>query len=283
MFNVMGTGIADVINRNLTGLTANIEITGGSTENLLLVDNGTVELALSASDALYMAVHGLGAFEGRPVSNVRGVMGGQLAILQVYVLADSPIYTFEDLRGKRISLGPPGSVGNDGMRIILEAYGMEMGVDWTPEFLSHSDGASALVDGHVQAVIQITGIPNAAIASAASSRPIRFLSFDDATLDKFLEKYPFYVRATLPSSRYPQVAEDTPNVFASTSILVTNKDMSEDVIYNIAKVIHEHNADLIAVFHEFSQWRPETAARGLDSVEMHPGSVKFFRSIGAMQ
>jgi len=105
-FSIIGTAMADVLNRNIPDLSANIEITGGSGENLLLADQGTVELAMAASDVLYNAVNGTASFEGKQIHNVQWLMGGHLTTTQVYVLKDSPYYTLDDLKGKKIATGP---------------------------------------------------------------------------------------------------------------------------------------------------------------------------------
>ena len=103
-FSIIGTAMADIINKNVPGVSANIEITGGSSENILLAENGNVELAMTASDVLALALNGEGSFEGKqvPEGELMGVMGGHLTTLQVYVLKDGPIQSYADLKGKKV-------------------------------------------------------------------------------------------------------------------------------------------------------------------------------------
>ena len=78
-----------IINKNVPGVSANIEITGGSSENILLAENGNVELAMTASDVLALALEGKGSFEGKqvPKEDILGVMGGHLTTMQVYAVS----------------------------------------------------------------------------------------------------------------------------------------------------------------------------------------------------
>ena len=57
--------MSDIINKNDPNVSANIEITGGSSENILLAKNKNVELAMTASDVLALALEGKGSFEGK--------------------------------------------------------------------------------------------------------------------------------------------------------------------------------------------------------------------------
>ena len=280
-FSILGTAMADVINRNMEGVHANIEITGGSSENILLVDRDVMELALAASDVMFLAVHGQGSFEGNQVSNVRGVMGGHPATFQVYVLAESDIHTFHDLRGRRISLGPPGSVGIDTMIMVMRAHGYEMNRDWTPEFLSHSDGSQALTDRIVDAVVVVTTVPFGPITSAAAQRPVRLLDLDPQIQRSLLAEHPFFVAATVPAGTYTGQNVAVNYTFAASAIMIANASVSEDLVYNLIRTIHANNDVLTRAFPWASYWTIDNMTRGLEGVvEMHPGALRYLRSLG---
>ena len=134
-FSIIGTAMSDIINKNDPNVSANIEITGGSSENILLARNKNVELAMTASDVLALALEGKGSFEGKKIEkdDLRGVMGGHMTTLQVYTLRDGKIKSFKDLKGKKIAVGPAGSVAGDAMKTIMDAYGYEINKDWKPE------------------------------------------------------------------------------------------------------------------------------------------------------
>lgn len=279
--SIIGTAMSDVINKNLDYLAANIEITGGNAENLILTDNNTVDLGLSSADSLYLAKNGMGSFEGKSIDNVRGVMGGHVVTMQVYVLADSDIYSFHDLKGKKISIGSTGSQGNDAMNFVMQFLGYEINKDWTPEYLSHADGAEALLDGNVDAVAIISTLPTSAVSSAAASKNIRILEFDEEEqLDRFCEEYPFYQKASIPEGIYPNVPE-IKKTFACPSIMVCHKDTPDQVVYDVMDVLYANTGVLAAAYEKCDEWIPENATSGLEGIiEMHPGAQKYIDDKG---
>jgi TRAP transporter TAXI family solute receptor len=279
-FSVIGTAMTDVINRNVPGVSANIEITGGSTENIILASGNTVELSLTASDIMYMALNNLGSFKDKPIGGIKGVMGGMMNTMQVYTLADGPIKTMADLRGKKISVGPPGSVGNDVMRILLDAYGMEMNKDWTAEHFSHGDAAEALVDGNVDAVCIFTIVPCSPIMTAAASKPVRVLDLGDAEFAQIMENHKFFTKSSLPANSYTGQTDAVKNALGSATIMICHESMPDDLVYNAVKALYTHNADLVKAYPQCSEWIPDNAYRGMDGLELHPGAVKYLKEIG---
>ena len=279
-FSIVGTAMADVINKNVPSVSANIEITGGSSENILLAAGNNVEIAMTASDVMFLALNGEGSFEGKKVDNLKGIMGGIMNTMQIYTLRDGPIKKMEDLRGKKISVGPPGSVGNDGMRIILEAYGMEINKDWTPEYLSHGDGAEALTDGNVDAVCIMTIAPAGAVSTAAASKPLRLLDISDEKMREILEKNKFYIHSSVPAGIYKGQDEAVANAIGSATLLVCNESLSEDLVYQITKALYANTAELVKAYPQCSEFVPENAHRGMTGLELHSGAAKYLKEIG---
>lgn len=279
-FSIVGTAMADIINKNIPGVSANIEITGGSSENILLAAAENVEIAFTASDVMFLALNGKGSFEGKNVDGIMGIMGGIMNTMQVYTLRDGPIKTMEDLRGKRISVGPPGSVGNDAMRIILEAYGMEITRDWTPEFLAHGDGAEALTDGNVDAVCIFTIAPASAVSTAAAAKPLRLLNIEDAKMALILKNNPFYIQSSVPAGVYKGQDEEVKNALGSASMLICHRSIPEDLVYQTTKALYNNTSELVKAYPQCAEFVPENAYRGMTGLELHPGALKYLKEIG---
>ena len=285
-FSIIGTAMSDIINKNLTGVSANIEITGGSSENLLLAEKGDVELAMAASDVLALALEGKGSFEGKKISkdSIKGVMGGHLTTLQVYTLKEGGILSFSDLKGKKIAVGPAGSVAGDAMKAVMDAYGYEINKDWTPEYLAHGDGAEALTDGNVDAVCIMSTLPASPVATAAASKELRLLDIDEEPYEKILKDCPYYLPASIEANVYN--GQDTPveHSIGSASIMVASSEMSEEDIYQIVKALFEHNDSLVAAYPQCTEWSVENATRGMEGlIDMHPGALRYLKEIGAMK
>ncbi|WP_304160432.1 TAXI family TRAP transporter solute-binding subunit [Fusobacterium ulcerans] len=284
-FSIIGTAMSDIINKNDSNVSANIEITGGSSENILLARNKNVELAMTASDVLALALEGKGSFEGKKIDkdDLRGVMGGHMTTLQVYTLRDGKIKSFKDLKGKKIAVGPAGSVAGDAMKTIMDAYGYEINKDWKPEYLSHGDGAEALTDGNVDAVCIMSTLPASPVTTAAASRPIRLLGLEKEYFDKIMTECPYYIPAKIAANVYNGQDEEIEYTFGSASILITYRDMPEEDIYNMAKALFENNELLVAAYPQCNEWNIENATRGLEGlVEMHPGVIKYLKEKGIM-
>lgn len=285
-FSIIGTAMSDIINKNMPGTSANIEITGGSSENLLLADKGNVELAMAASDVLALALEGKGSFEGKKISkdSIKGVMGGHLTTLQVYTIKNGDIKSFHDLKEKKIAVGPAGSVAGDAMKAVMDAYGYEINKDWIPEYLAHGDGAEALTDGNVDAVCIMSTLPASPVATAAASKELRLLDLDKEQYEKILKDCPYYLPASIEANVYH--GQDTPveRSIGSASIMVASSKMSEEDVYQIVKAVFENNDTLVAAYPQCTEWSVENVTRGLSGlIEMHPGTIKYLKEIGAMK
>ncbi|MDR3258779.1 MAG: TAXI family TRAP transporter solute-binding subunit [Fusobacteriaceae bacterium] len=285
-FSIIGTAMSDIINKNVPEISANIEITGGSSENILLGANKNVELTMSASDVLYLALEGKGSFEGKKIEKdaLKGIMGGHMTILQIYTLKDGPIKSYKDLKGKKIAIGPAGSVAGDATKTIMDAYGYQINKDWTPEYLSHGDAAEALTDGNIDAVCIMSTLPASPVATAAATKPIRLLSLDKEQYDLIIKNCPYYIPATIPANVYTGQDEAVDYTFGSVSFLLAHKDVSEDEVYKISKALYENNAALVAAYPQCDEWNLKNATRGLSGlVEMHPGALKYLKEVGAVK
>ncbi len=120
-----------MINSHIEGASAVAEVTGASVENMGLVWRGDSDIAFALADTVYQAYHGTGDFEGRQLDNIRALASVYPNAVQLVTLADSGIESLEDLRGKRVSVGAPGSGTELNARAVLEANGISYD-DFTP-------------------------------------------------------------------------------------------------------------------------------------------------------
>lgn len=282
--HIIGSAMSKIIREEFPYIRIAAEVTGGSPDNLRLAETGKVQFGLSTADAVHDSYNGAGQFGfTKPNKNLRGVVSGYPAICQVYTLIKNDIKEISDLRGKKISLGAVGSIGNSIMPIILEEYGLKMKKDWYPEFLGHADGAGALADGHVDAVIIVGSTPIAAVMSISTTHDIRILSIDQGKLNAILAPRPFWKPWTIPPGIYRKV--DYPvNTFLVAHMLFADKNVPEEIIYNITKAILE-NTDKLAKIHKvagsFNAKDVKMAIEGV--VPFHPGAEKYLKEKGILK
>jgi TRAP transporter TAXI family solute receptor len=108
LFYVIGAGVSELVNNHMPDATASAEFTGASVENVRRIAAGQMEMGFSSSGTLYEASQGQGPFDqAQPIAAIAYLYP---AVLQIATTADSGIANMEDLAGKRVNLGPPGSI-----------------------------------------------------------------------------------------------------------------------------------------------------------------------------
>lgn len=280
----LGAAMASVVSAEYPQIDITIEATGGSPENIRLVGTGAVELGMTTSDLAYHALHGLEPYD-EPITDFRGLIAGHENLWQLYALRSSGISSIEDLRGKTVSLGQPGSIGNSVGRDVLEAHGLIMNEDWTPEYLSHGNGPGALRDGRVDAVLQISNAGVAAVADITSTHgeDVVFLNPDPDILADLLEQYPYWTPGVIPGGVYPGHDEDIPGTFALKTILIAATSLPDETAYAITKALLE-NTEALARGHALARfWTADNAVAGIDGIlDFHPGAEAYLREQGLL-
>lgn len=278
----LGAAMSALIGKHYPQLNINTEVTGGTVDNLNLLKNKKVDLALSTNDQAYLASQGQGPFDGNKIENFKGMLGGHIIIWQLYTLKKTGITSIADLKGKRISLGAAGSIGNDIGPIVFEAHGLKSD-DWRPEYIGHGDGPGALKDGRVDAVLIISSAPTAALTDITSTDGdnVVFINPDPAVLDKLIEKYPYWSRSEIPGGAYRGVDQTMEGTFGVSTILVAADSVDDATVYAITKTLIENQAELAAAHALGKEWTDKTATRGIKGViPFHPGAEKYLTEKG---
>ncbi len=271
LFYVIGAGVAETLNKHLDDTTARAEVTGASVENNHRVAAGQMTLGLSSSSTLYEAQHGEGPFKSSGSLDVAGIAYLYPAVLQVATIDGTGVSSFEDLKGKRVSMGPPGSNAAVIATRLLQEYGV-FG-DITPRFLSYTEGVKALVNGQVDATVVLAGAPTSALIDLDSQKNMKLLSADVAKLDSMIQKYPFYQVAQLKPDTYPDLKESVV-VINDPAILFTSGKEDQSKIYDITQTIFANLDELSQVHPQAKNIQLKTAPN--TPVALHPGAKKFY-------
>jgi TRAP transporter TAXI family solute receptor len=278
MSNIWNTKIKDM---NVTAQT-----TGGSVENVRLINKKDVELALAQSDTLDQAWNATESFkpkEGEKPAPLRGMSAIATMfpeIVQIVVRADGPIKTFPDLKGKKVGVGAPGSGTEASYRQTLEAYGMKR-EDVNSQYLSFAESAEAFKDKHIDGFYVIAGIPVSAIMDVSMQNEVRILPLPADISAKLIQKYPFLAAAKIPANTYRGQTEDVPTV-AVNSVLIAGNQLKPEVVYNLTKVLLENQPQLAAAHAKGKELNPQRAVTGV-SIPFHPGAVKYYQEKGLMK
>lgn len=269
----LGGAISNVWNKEIDGVNVTPQATGASVENLALIGKGEMDLGMAVNMTADDAYHGRGDFEGNKIDNFGAVGVIYPEVIQIVVLKDSGIEKIEDLKGKRVAVGPQGSATVNTTRDILEAYGMTFD-DIKPFYDGFGDAADKLKDGHLDASFGILGLPTSSIEEITATSEVRLLEVSDEAIKKLQEKRPFYQPLTIEGGTYKGQDEDVQTVTLK-AVLYASNDLSEDLVYNLTKVMYEKQAEIAKSHKTGEQIDLEKALEGV-TTPIHPGAKKYF-------
>jgi TRAP transporter TAXI family solute receptor len=273
-----GGGLAEVISKHVDGYTASVEVTGASVENMALIQRGDSDIALALADTVYQAFTGTGAFEGKQVAEARALASIYPNAVQLVTLADSGITSLEDLRGKRVSAGAPGSGTELSAQIILAANGITYD-DFEPQRLNFNETADAIRDGDIVAGFWSVGPPTSSIMNLAATREIKIIGLTEDQIAKAREAEPTFAPYTLRAELYDGMAEAVTTI-STPNVLVVHADMDEELAYNITKAMFENVAELIAIHPAANDTTIEFTVDSTP-IPFHPGALRYLEEVGA--
>ncbi|WP_374723937.1 TAXI family TRAP transporter solute-binding subunit [Calidifontibacillus erzurumensis] len=271
----LGGGIAQIITDN-TEVSATAQTTGGSVENVRLLNSQEVDMAFVQNDIADYAVNGTMMFDGAKTENLLGLASLYNETIQIVLPGNSTITSVADLKGKRVSVGAPGSGVEANAKQILELYGLTFD-DLKAERLSFGDSVQQMQDGNLDAAFVTAGAPTSAVTELSATNGVKLLNIEDEKADELIKKYPFYVKETIPADTYPGVPET--KTVAVKAMLAVSKTLPEDFVYNVTKALFENVDQLIAINKKAESISLETAVDGL-TMDIHPGALKFYQENG---
>mgnify|MGYP006279264823 FL=1 len=278
-----GGSICRLVNKNRDehGIRCSVESTGGSVYNLNTIAAGELDMGVCQSDWQYHAYHGSSKFEGRANKDLRAVFSVHPEPFTVVARADSGIENFEDLKGKRVNIGNPGSGQRGTMEVLMEAYGWTKDDFKLASELKSAEQAQALCDNKIDAFVFTVGHPSGSIKEATTTCDTNLVNVTGPQVEKLVEENPYYRVATIPGGMYRNNPEDT-TTFGVGATFVSSTDVSEEVIYNVVKAVFE-NFDTFKKLHPaFQVLKKEEMVKDGLSAPLHPGAEKYYKEAGLL-
>jgi TRAP transporter TAXI family solute receptor len=275
----LGGGFGNILGKEIPGVTATAQVTGGSVANLQLIGSGKADLCFSQVDAAWDAHVGRDKFPTKlPVRALTVMYPNHMHVVTV---EGTGIEKIEDLKGRRISAGSPGSATEVYAIRVLEAAGLHHERDVRKERLGVAESVNALKDKKIEAFFWVGGLPTAAVTDLAATpnTKIRFIDIAHLT-PKMNEKYgPLYAEATIPAATYKGMDRDAKNNTV-WNIMAVNASMSDDLAYKLTKIMLEKREDLALVHKEALNIKLEWQTANRAGIPWHPGAVKYFKEKG---
>ncbi len=282
VYFVVGQSICRLVNRGSAdhGLKCTAPSTGGSIANINAIKAGDMDMGVAQSDWQFHAFNGSSKFEeGGAFENLRAVFSVHGEPFTVVARADSEIGSFDDLFGKRVNVGNPGSGQRATMEVVLGAMGKSEDDFALASELKPAEQSAALGDNKVDAIVYTVGHPNGSIQEATSTVDAKLVSVTGDAIDKLVDDNPYYAKATIPGGLYKGNDEDV-QTFGVKATFVTSADVDDDVVYTVVKAVFDNFDRFKGLHPAFANLsEEEMIADGL-SAPLHPGAEKYYKERG---
>ncbi|MBO6826384.1 MAG: TAXI family TRAP transporter solute-binding subunit [Sneathiella sp.] len=280
----VGGAICKLVNRG----TKNHDIkcthtTGGSTKNINGIQAGDLDMGVAQSDWQYHAYNGTAPkqFPNGAFKELRAVFSVHPEPFTVVARADAGINKFEDLKGKRVNIGNPGSGQRGTMEVVMEKMGWSMDDFALASELKSSEHSAALCDNKIDAFVFTVGHPTGNIKEAASTCDVKLVSVEGPAIDTLVDENQYYAKTVIPGGMYAGTDADTP-VFGVGATFVSSTNTDDDTVYEIVKAVFE-NFDRFKKMHPaFANLKKEEMIKNNLSAPLHPGAVRYYKEAGLM-
>jgi len=277
-----GGAIAKIVNkkRKEYGIRATVESTGGSVFNVNAIMAGDLEFGVVQSDRQYQAINGLAEWKDKgPQKDLRAVFTIHPESITLVAADDAGIKNIQDLRGKRVNVGNPGSGQRQNSIDALTDAGIDYKKDLKAEGVKAAEAPGLLQDGRIDAFFYTVGHPSGAIKEAtAGARKVHFVPI--TAVDKLLAKYPYYAKAVILKKLYPGATNKTDiQTFGVKATFVTSAKVPDKVVYAITKEVFENFESFKKLHPAYQVLTKENMLEGM-SAPIHPGAMKYYKEAG---
>ncbi len=280
-----GGAICRLVNRGRAdhGIRCGVESTGGSVYNINAIRSGELEFGVAQSDWQFHAMNGSSQFEEQgPFEGLRAVFSVHPEPFTVVARADAGIETFEDLKGKRVNVGNPGSGQRGTMEVLMGALGWSMDDFTLTSELQAAEQSQALCDNNIDAMVYTVGHPSGSIQEATTACDAVLVDVTGEVVDKLVGENPYYRKATIPGGMYRGSDEPT-ETFGVGATFVTGADVPEDVVYEVTKAVFENFDQFKGLHPAFADLTKEEMVGDGLSAPLHPGAERYYREAGLLE
>ena len=284
VYYVVGQSICKLVNRGTKkhDIKCTAPSTGGSVANLNAIRQGEQDMGVAQSDWQYHAYHGTSKFSDQgPNENLRAVFSVHPEPFTVVARADSGIKTFDDLKGKRVNVGNPGSGQRGTMEVLMAAKGWTMDDFKLASELKSAEQSQALCDNKVDAIVFTVGHPNGSIQEATTSCEAIVVPVTGPEVEKLVSDNAYYAKATIPGGMYKGTNSDV-ETFGVGATFVSSTNTDSDTIYYIVSAVFD-NFDRFKKLHPaFANLEPSKMIKNNLSAPLHDGAAKYYKEKGWM-
>ncbi|UJF20125.1 TAXI family TRAP transporter solute-binding subunit [Vibrio sp. SS-MA-C1-2] len=280
-----GGAICRLVNKDKKdhGIRCSVESTGGSIYNINTIRAGELDFGIAQSDWQYHAYNGTSKFkDAGPFTGLRSVFALHAEPFTVVARADSGIKTFEDLKGKRVNIGNPGSGQRGTIEVLMDGYGWTMDDFKLASELKAAEQSKALCDNKIDAMVYVVGHPSGAIKEATTSCDSVIVEVAGPVVDKIVADNSFYRTVDIPGGMY-RGNPDNIATFGVGATLVSSTSVSDEAVYSVVKAVFDNFATFKKLHPAFAHLTKEQMIKDGLSAPLHDGAVKYYKEAGLMK
>ena len=274
----LGVAMADIYAKNIPDARTQVQSTKASVENLNLLQQGRGEIGFALGDSVKDAFEG-NADVGfsKPLDKLRAIAAIYPNYIQIAASADAGVTTATELAGKSVSVGAAKSGTEVNARKILGALGMTYDDLGKVEYLPFAESVELMKNRQLDATLQSSGLGSAALKDLSSTQDVTYVSIPAEVAGTLGAPY---AAGVIPAGTYPGQDADIPTL-AITNILVTSTDVSDELAYQMTKLLFENLDQLKAAHAAAGAIDIEDAIKN-SPIPMHPGAEKYYKEQGLM-
>ena len=279
VFGIFATGIGTYLSRNVANLDVSVTATGGSVENIRRVNGAEAEMGLSFSSDVHEAYYGLEQFKGKPLNNFRAIGLVFFGVAHTITFADSGIRSADDLAGKRVAVGTPGSGTFASAERIFRALGIWDKLNRIP--LLGAQAGEAMSDGKADAFFWTGPEPDRVTMEAATKKPVRAIDiYTPATKTDFFKQFPYFARYVFAANSYKGITEEISTIGIPV-IWYVHKDLAPALVQKMTEAAYNKagNAHMMQIHAGSKDMVPQKALQGV-TFPLHKGAEDYWRTAG---
>ena len=275
----LGVAIGKIYSDKIPDVKTQVQATKASVENLILLQQGRGEIAFALGDSLKAAWDGdeEAGFKSK-LDKLRTIGAIYPNYIQIVATADSGIKTLADLKGKSLSVGAPKSGTELNSRAILAAAGLSYKDIGEVEYLPFAESVDLMKNRQLNATLQSAGLGVASLKDLSTSTEISVVSVPKEVVEKI---GPPFKPVIIPANTYAGQDKDVPTA-AVINYLVTSSAVSDDLAYQMTKLVYESLPELANAHAAGKEIKLENAASG-SPVPLHPGAIRYYKEKGLIK
>lgn len=282
-----GGAISKMINNKFAeyGIKATVESTGGSVYNINAVLSGDLEFGVAQSDRQYQAYNGMAEWKAAgPQKNLRALFSIHPETITLIASGESGVKTVQDLKGKRVNIGNPGSGQLQNSKDVLAAFGVDLS-SINAEQVKAVEAPGLIQDEKIDAFFYTVGHPNGNIKEATSGRiKVNIIPISGAGADAMVNKFSYYAKAMIPSEFYPSslnAGTDIESVGVKATF-VASSELADDIVYAVTKEVFDNLEAFKKLHPAYSVLTKENMLQGL-SAPIHKGALRYYKEAGLVK